>query len=91
MDGNDRDLNPFNDDPRDTRDTRDDDTNLGRQGMGDQLKGKMNEAAGNVQKKVGEMTDNEDMQAEGEGRELKGKMEQGLGEVKRTADDVLDH
>jgi uncharacterized protein YjbJ (UPF0337 family) len=67
-----------------------DDKNLGRQGMADQMKGKLDEAAGHVQKKVGEVTNNDDMQADGTARELKGKMEQGAGKVERAADDVLD-
>ncbi|HEV8194508.1 MAG TPA: CsbD family protein [Ktedonobacterales bacterium] len=85
MDDYDRDMNrPIDDD------NRDDDNDLGRQGMGDQLKGKMNEATGNVQRKVGDVTDNEDMEAEGEERKLKGKMQQGLGNVESSADDLLD-
>ena len=86
MEDNNRDMNrPMTDD------TNDDDTDLGRQGMGDQLKGKANEAAGGLQKKVGEVTNNEDMEADGGDRELKGKLQQGLGSAERTADDVLEH
>ena len=86
MEDNDRDMNRPVDD-----DNRDDDTNLGRQGMGDQAKGKADEALGGLQKKVGEVTNNENMEADGEGRELKGKLEQGIGSAERTADDLLDH
>lgn len=86
MEDNDRDMNRPVDD-----DNRDDDTNLGRKGMGDQLKGKADETLGGLQKKVGEVTNNEDMETDGEGRELKGKLEQGLGSAERTADDLLDH
>jgi uncharacterized protein YjbJ (UPF0337 family) len=91
MDDYDRDMNrPIDDDTRD-EDARDDDNDLGRQGMGDQFKGKVNETTGNVQRKAGEMTGNEDMEAEGEERKLKGQMQQGLGDVERDADDLLDH
>jgi uncharacterized protein YjbJ (UPF0337 family) len=86
MEDNDRDVNrPIDDD------IRDDDPNLGRQGMGDKLKGEANETIGGLQKKAGEVTNNKDMEAEGEGRELKGKFQQGLGDAKRAADDLLDH
>src|SRR5262245_64618094 len=95
----DRDMNPFNDDnirDDDARDdeTRDDDNDFERQGRDDQFKGKMNEAAGNVQRKFGDMTNNEDIEAEGEERRRQGKMQQGLGDIERTDDDdedMLDH
>ena len=39
----------------------------------DQMKGKVNDAAGKAQQKVGEMTDSKEQQAKGMGKQVKGK------------------
>jgi uncharacterized protein YjbJ (UPF0337 family) len=71
----------------------DDNTNtnkdLGTQGTEDKLKGKVNQAAGNVQKKVGQVTGDQETEAKGAGREMGGKVQSGAGTVEQKADDVL--
>ncbi len=46
---------------------------LGAQGQDNSLKGKMKEAAGKVQSKVGEITDNPKTQAKGDAKQVEGK------------------
>ncbi len=71
----------------------DDNTNtnkdLGTQGAEDKVKGKVNQAAGTVQKKVGQVTGDPETEAKGKGRETGGKIQSGAGDLEQKADDVL--
>lgn len=66
------------------------DKDLGTQGRQDTAKGKLDQAAGNVQKKWGELTNDPNQQREGEGKRMKGKVEEGGGNLERKVDDALD-
>jgi uncharacterized protein YjbJ (UPF0337 family) len=48
----------------------------------DRIKGKMDEVAGKVKSKVGEMTGDRSTQAEGIGQQIKGKVENAFGKIK---------
>jgi uncharacterized protein YjbJ (UPF0337 family) len=48
----------------------------------DRIKGKVDEVAGKVKSKVGEMTGDRSTQAEGIGQQIKGKVENAFGKVK---------
>lgn len=48
----------------------------------DRIKGKVDEVAGKVKSKVGEMTGDRKTQAEGIGQQIKGKVENAFGKVK---------
>jgi uncharacterized protein YjbJ (UPF0337 family) len=48
----------------------------------DRIKGKMDDVAGKVKSKVGEMTGDRETQAEGIGQQIKGKVENAFGKVK---------
>ncbi len=48
----------------------------------DRIKGKVDEVAGKVKSKVGEMTGDRKTQAEGVGQQIKGKVENAFGKVK---------
>ena len=50
----------------------------------------MNQAAGNVQKKASDWTDNEEMERESRERQLKGGLQEGVGKTERKVDDTLD-
>ena len=63
---------------------------LGTQGQEDQLKGKINQAAGKVQKKVGQVTGNPSTEAKGAARELGGKVQSKAGDVEKDVDRKLD-
>ena len=70
---------------------KDQDTNkdLGEQGAEDKLKGKVNQAAGTVQKKVGQATGDTSTEAKGKVREVGGKVQSKAGDVEQKADDKL--
>lgn len=63
---------------------------LGTQGTEDTAKGKLNEAAGTVQKKTGKALGNEEMEAKGKVRRASGKAQAKAGKVERKADDALN-
>jgi len=65
--------------------------NLGAQGAEDTVKGKANQAAGKVQKKVGQMTGDRKTAARGKAREVGGKVQSKVGKVERKADQALDN
>ncbi len=67
-----------------------DQKDLGTQGQEDTLKGKLKDAAGKVQSKVGEVTGNKDMQAKGDARQVGGKVQSTAGKVEKKVDDALD-
>ncbi len=48
----------------------------------DRVKGKMDEMAGKVKSKFGEMTGDRETQAEGVGEQIKGKVQNAFGKVK---------
>ncbi|MGI9104067.1 MAG: CsbD family protein [Terriglobales bacterium] len=59
----------------------------------DTLKGKAKDAAGRVERQVGEWTDNPKLQGEGAGRQVEGKIQKGVGKVKdlgQQAENKLD-
>lgn len=62
---------------------------LRTQGSEDTLKGKLNKAAGKVQRKAGETIDNQEMQAKGTAREFGGKVQDKMGQAERKADRAL--
>jgi uncharacterized protein YjbJ (UPF0337 family) len=66
------------------------DNDLRERGGGNDVKGKMNELGGKVQKGAGDLTGNEGMKNEGRKNEIKGKAQQGLGDVERGAGNALD-
>jgi uncharacterized protein YjbJ (UPF0337 family) len=59
---------------------------LRTQGQEDTLKGKLNQAAGKVQSKVGQATGNKRMQAKGKARQVGGKVQEKAGQVKQNVD-----
>lgn len=54
----------------------------------DQIEGAVKSAAGNVQKKVGEITGSEEQQAKGAINIAKGKAQQVLGDAKELVEDL---
>jgi uncharacterized protein YjbJ (UPF0337 family) len=60
----------------------------------DTIKGKAKDAAGRVERQVGEWTDREDLQAEGAARQVEGKVQKGVGKVvgkvKEMTRDAMD-
>ena len=62
---------------------------LGEQGQEDSLKGKLNQAAGKVQQKVGQTIGNQDMQAKGAARQAGGKVQEVGGGVEKKIDQAL--
>ena len=65
------------------------DKDLGAQGVEDTVKGKTKQAAGTVQKKVGQATGDTSTEAKGKVREVGGKVQSKAGEVERKADAKL--
>jgi uncharacterized protein YjbJ (UPF0337 family) len=59
---------------------------LGTDGLKNQVKGAAKEAAGKVQKNVGDVTDNESQELKGAARELEGKAQRKVGEVENKID-----
>ncbi len=59
----------------------------------DTLKGKAKDAAGRVERQVGEWTDDPKLQGEGAGRQVEGKIQKGVGKARdlgRQAENKLD-
>lgn len=50
----------------------------------DKLEGQMNELKGKVKEKVGQATDDPDLEAEGTGDKLGGKVQQKVGDIKKV-------
>jgi uncharacterized protein YjbJ (UPF0337 family) len=59
-------------------------------GLGDKLKGKVNEAKGGAKEEYGNQTGNDEIAAEGKMDQVKGKGQGVVGEVKEAAHDVKD-
>lgn len=55
----------------------------------EQVKGKLKEAAGEVQEQVGKMTGNREQEARGHAREHEGKAEKKLGDLKDGVDKIV--
>ena len=52
----------------------------------DQVKGTVKDTAGKIQRKVGELTGNENQQAKGTARQVEGKIQKGVGNVEQALD-----
>lgn len=50
----------------------------------DKVKGKVDQASGKVKEKVGQATDDPDLQDEGTGEKLKGKAQEKVGDIKKV-------
>ena len=59
-------------------------------GLGDKLKGKVNEAKGGAKEEYGSETGNDEIAAEGTMDQAKGKGQGVVGEVKEAAHDIKD-
>ncbi|MET0211040.1 MAG: CsbD family protein [Steroidobacteraceae bacterium] len=57
----------------------------------DQIKGSVNEVAGNVQKNVGKATGSTEHQVKGAAREVAGKVQKTFGDVKEDAKNDARH
>ena len=57
---------------------------------GDKIKGKANEAVGNVKQTVGKATDNDKLRAEGKAQEIKGEGQQAVGIAKDAVKNTVD-
>jgi uncharacterized protein YjbJ (UPF0337 family) len=67
-----------------------DDKDLGTQGQQDSLAGKLKQAAGKVQSKVGEVTDNPKTEAKGDAKQVEGKTQSTFGSAEKKVDNALD-
>ncbi len=56
----------------------------------DQVKGKLKEAAGEVQERAGRAVDSKEHEAKGHAREMEGKMQKKVGDVEEVAKDATD-
>ena len=56
----------------------------------DRIKGKMEDAAGRVERQVGEWTGDKETQAEGAAHQIKGKIRNAVGKAKDAVRDVAD-
>ncbi len=63
---------------------------LGTQGQEDSLKGKLKDAAGKVQSKVGDITDNPKTSAKGDAKQVEGKTQSTVGNAEQKIDNALD-
>jgi uncharacterized protein YjbJ (UPF0337 family) len=63
---------------------------LGTKGSEDTLKGKVKDVAGKVQRKVGEVTGNREMEAKGAAKQAEGKTQKTFGKGERKVDDALN-
>ena len=52
----------------------------------DQVKGAAKDTAGKIQRKVGELTGNENQQARGTAKQVEGKIQKGVGNVEQALD-----
>jgi uncharacterized protein YjbJ (UPF0337 family) len=55
----------------------------------DELEGKVEKAKGYVKEKVGEATDDPDLEAEGSAQKGAGKMQEGFGEARRKVGEAV--
>jgi len=55
----------------------------------DQIKGKMNDIKGRVERQAGERTGDTESQIKGAGDQLKGKVQQGVGKMKDVGDRAM--
>jgi len=53
-----------------------------------QVKGTAKDVAGKVQRKVGELTGNENQQAKGTAKQVEGKVQKGVGNVEQALDEA---
>lgn len=53
-----------------------------------QVKGSMKDAAGKVQRKVGEMTGSTSQQLKGTAKQVEGKLQKGIGNVEHEQDEA---
>ena len=51
-----------------------------------QVKGAAKDVAGKVQRKIGELTGNENQQAKGTAKQVEGKVQKGVGNVEQALD-----
>ena len=65
------------------------DEDLGTHGAKDKAKGKVNEVAGAVQKKVGQVTGDPTTEAKGAARQATGKARSKAGDVEQNVDEKL--
>lgn len=56
----------------------------------DEMKGKGKQIKGAVKDKVGEVTNNRDLEAEGEAERAAGKVQEGFGKARRKAGEALE-
>lgn len=56
----------------------------------DKIRGSVNDVVGNVKKKLGEATDNAELEREGEGQQVKGKAQKLLGDAKDLVGDAAE-
>ncbi|GCE12582.1 CsbD family protein [Tengunoibacter tsumagoiensis] len=63
---------------------------LGTKGEENTLKGKLKQAAGKVQNKMGEMTGNTEEEMKGRAKEAEGTGQSTIGNVEKKIDDKLD-
>jgi uncharacterized protein YjbJ (UPF0337 family) len=54
----------------------------------DQVKGKLKEAAGEVQERTGRVVGNTEQEAKGHAREMEGKIQKKTGDVEQAVDDA---
>ncbi len=59
-------------------------------GLGDKIKGKVNEVKGDAKENYGRETGNSEIEAEGQMDQAKGKGQGVVGEVKEAANDIKD-
>jgi uncharacterized protein YjbJ (UPF0337 family) len=57
----------------------------------DQVEGAVKDAAGKVQRKVGEAIGSEEQQAKGLGKQIEGKVQKTVGNAKETLKDATKH
>jgi uncharacterized protein YjbJ (UPF0337 family) len=62
---------------------------LGTQGQEDTVKGKLKQAAGKVQSKVGKATGNTEMEAKGNAKQVKGTAQSTVGNAEQKTDQAL--
>ena len=63
---------------------------LGAQGQKDTIKGKINKVVGKAEHKIGEVTDNEEMELKGKAREMGGAVQEKAGQAERKIDEKLN-
>jgi len=56
----------------------------------DEIKGKAHKAKGAVKDKLGEVTNNPDLEAEGEAERSRGQMQEGFGKARRKVGEAIE-